>query len=291
MYLKRAVWAVLGLVSALSLPSGAWADCPKDPQRIVSLGGTITEIIYRLGEEGRIVAVDSTSSYPAASASLPKVGYFRQVAAEGVLSLNPDLVLADADAGPTDVLEQIEQAGICVLRAPDGGTIESILDRVRMVGKTLGVEEKATGVAEEIEAALSETATKIAAADGEPKILFLISIDAGTPMAAGTETEADDIIRLAGGVNAVNAFSGYKPLSPEVAAASQADYILVMDHTAQQAGGADRILSLPPLAVTPAGANGNLISMEGLLLLGFGPRTPEAVLKLASAIHPELSAE
>jgi len=273
-----------GLLSSVSLRAMA-AECSENPQRIVSLGGVVTEIVYALGEEKRLVAVDSTSSYPDAANALPKVGYFRQVASEGLLSLGPDLILADADAGPPNVFTQLEQAGVCVVRLPDGGSIDAIEARVKKVAEVLGVEEAGAAKAKEIAAAFEEAKDFVSTFDDRPKVLFLLSTRNGTPMAAGTETEAEDIIRLAGGVNAVSAFEGYKPLSPEIAVASAPDFVLMMDHVLEMSGGRDAVLALPTIQATPAGQRGNLIAMDGLLLLGFGPRTPEAVKMLAQHLH------
>lgn len=265
------------------------ASCPEDPQRIVSLGGIVTEIIYKIGAENRLVGVDSTSQFPMHARDIPNVGYYRQVSAEGILSLGPDLVLADADAGPPDTLKQLQQAGVCVAVAPDGGTVSSIQDRIRMISATLGLSDAGDAIAADVASAFAKIDDVLSARKTEPTILFLLSVDGGTPMVAGMHTEADDIIALAGAQNAVTGFEGYKPLSPEVAASSAPDYILMMDHVVRQAGGAERILSLPPLAATPAGRNGRLISMDGLLLLGFGPRTPDAVIEISGILYPDLS--
>ena len=71
-----------------------------DPARIISIGGAITEILYALGFEDRLAGVDATSLYPpAALRDKPNVGYMRQLSAEGVLGLNPSLVLAVQGSG------------------------------------------------------------------------------------------------------------------------------------------------------------------------------------------------
>jgi len=282
--------ALAGML-AVSAVSAANAQCPDNPQRIVSLGGVVTEIVYRIGAESRLIGVDSTSQYPTAAGDLPNVGYYRQVSAEGILSLGPDLVLADADAGPPDVLKQIESAGVCVISIPDGGTVSSIQERIRVISKTVGAAAAGRSLADDVAHLFAQIDQVLSARTSQPRILFLLSVDGGTPVAAGAQTEANDIISLSGAENAITGFEGYKPLSPEIAAAASPDYILMMEHVVRQAGGKARILALPHLAATPAGREGRLISIDGLLLLGFGPRTPDAVIEIARRIHPQLSFE
>ena len=122
-----------------------------------------------------------------------------------------------------------------------------------------------------------------------PSVLFLLSIGRGAPLAAGRETSAASIIELAGGRNAIDAFEGYKPLSPEAMVGAEPDFLLVTDRTLDLLGGEQELLSRPEIAATPAGREARLITMNGLLLLGFGPRTPEAIRSLAAGLHPELS--
>ncbi len=278
---------ILGTVSAalafvLTFPLLA-DTCDSKGERVIALGGTITEIVYALGEEKRLVGVDTTSSYPAAANTLPKLGYYRAVSAEGLLSLSPDLIIADADAGPDAILDQVSRAGVCIIRTPDGGTIKSVVARVHSIAKAL--DTSGDTLAGSIESAFSVVRSQVRAFNDRPRVMFVLSAANGTPVVAGNDTEADAIIALAGGINAGAAIDRYKPLTPEAAIAAKPDFILMMDHVVMQSGGADKILSIPQIAMTPAGKAGNLISMDGLLLLGFGPRTPEAIALLASKIH------
>ena len=263
-------------------------SCGKtDIRRVISLGGAITEIIYALGEDAKLVGVDTTSSYPAKTIDLPKLGYYRAVSAEGLLARSPDMIIADADAGPDKVLEQVERAGVCIVRTSDGGTLRSIVARVQEVAEALGV--SGDDLVGSLRSSFEEIRTKLQKIEKKPRVVFLLSASNGTPVVAGLDTEADAIIKLAGGVNASSAIKGYKPLTPEAAIAAAPDYILMMDHVVMQSGGADKIFAIPQIAMTPAGKEKRLISMDGLLLLGFGPRTPQAIEHLARKIHPEMT--
>lgn len=280
--------AAIALLLGLAAPAAS-ALAQDAPQRIVSLSGPITEIVYALGEQDRLVAVDSTSLYPAEAQSLSNVGYPRQLSAEPVLSQAPDLILAGEEAGPPATLEQLADAGVRVETVAGEEDVAGVQSKVRQVATILGREEAGARLVEEIAADMERTRALLAEVESRPRVLFLLSAEGGAPMAAGEETAAQAIIDLAGGVNAVEGFSGYKPLTPEAALALAPEVILVPQHSVASLGGLETLAARPEFAATPAAQNGRVISMDSLLLLGFGPRTPEAVRELAYALHPELS--
>lgn len=261
----------------------------EEAQRVVSVGGAVTEIVYALGAQDRLVAVDSTSTYPPAADALPDVGYMRQLSAEPILALDPDLLLLVADAGPRSTLDQLRATGLRIVTVPDQPSLPGVLAKVRAVAAALGLQPAGADLAARIEATHQRVAARLADLTTRPRVLFLLSIGRGAPLAAGQETSADQIIALAGGRNALSGFQGYKPLSPEAAMAARPDVILTTERTATQLGGLDSLRNRPELAVSPAAASGRLLALDGLLLLGFGPRTPEAIARLAATFHPELT--
>lgn len=289
---RRSRRSLLGLMAAAGTvasfaPGGILKPTSAAEPRVVSIGGAVTEIVYALGAEDRLAAVDSTSLYPAGAQDLPDVGYMRQLAAEPILALNPSLVLAVADAGPPPVFEQLRAAGVRIITVPDTPSPEGVIEKIQAVGRALNLEQRANALAKDIEDSFAKTRTQIAGLEAQPSVLFLLSIGRGAPLAAGRGTSAARMIDLAGGRNAANAFEGFKPLSPEAAVAAEPEVILVTRETLEQLGGKAKLLARPELATTPAGRNKRLAAMDGLLLLGFGPRTPEAVRKLARKLHPD----
>ncbi|MPZ09544.1 MAG: ABC transporter substrate-binding protein [Kiloniellaceae bacterium] len=258
--------------------------------RIVAVGGSVTEIVYALGEADRLLAVDSTSLYPAATGDLPNVGYMRQLSAEPILALGPDMVLAIADSGPPAALEQIEDAGVPVVTVPDDYTPEGVLDKIEVIAAALGVEEKGRALRAEVAAELDAVKAAFGDVSTRPRVLFLLTISQGrTTVAAGRRTSAEGIIHLAGGVNAIDGFESYKPLSPEAAVAAAPEVLLVTWRSLDLLGGLEGLLSIPEVALTPAAQNGRVVTMDGLLLLGFGPRTAEAADLLGRELHPEIA--
>ena len=257
--------------------------------RIVSIGGTVTEIAYALGAGDRIVAVDATSLYPQAATEKPNVGYMRQLAAEPILALEPSLVLAVEDAGPVVVLDQLREAGVAVVTVPDEPSYPGVIDKIARIAEALGAEREGKRLTARLKADFEALSVALDGMPDRPRVLFMLSIgQGGVPMAAGRDTSAEGIIRLAGGINAVEAFEGYKPLSPEAAVAAQPDVLLITTRSLGLLGGEAGLLGLPEVAVTPAGQASRILSLDGLLLLGFGPRTGEAVRWLAQQLHPNL---
>ncbi|WP_309799763.1 heme/hemin ABC transporter substrate-binding protein [Inquilinus ginsengisoli] len=271
-------------IAAAALLSAALPARAEPPQRVVVAGGDLTEIVYALHAEGRIVGVDTTSLYPPAARTLPQVGYLRQLSAEGVLSLGPDLVLTTASAGPPAVLEQIRSAGTALDILKEGFTADAVIAKIEGVEAALGLADQ--GLSQGVRADFAAVAEAVAKAPTQPRVLFVLSLTAGAPLGGGSGTAADGVIRLAGGTNAVGEVERYKQLSPEAVAAAAPDVVVIASHAVEANGGIDAIAKLPVFAETPAGKNGRVIQMDSLYLLGFGPRTPQAARDLAIAIHP-----
>jgi len=258
------------------------------PDRIVSVGGAVTEVIYALNEDQRLVGSDTTSSFPAAAGKLPKVGYQRNLSAEGILSLNPDLLLVTEDAGPPSVLTQIKSAGVKVLTVKSAKSVADVRQNILSIGSILGKTEQAQKMVTELDLILNQVSVKVSSQAKKPSILFLTSHGTSTPMVAGVATSANALISLAGGRNVADGFTGYKPLTPEAAVKFAPDVILITSRSLKMNGGKGGLLKIPGVALTPAGQAGNIVHMDGLLLLGFGPRTGYAALELHEKIQAPL---
>jgi len=284
---------VAGILSVgLLATAGAAGADNAGPQRIVSVGGAVTETVFALGAGDRVVAVDSTSLYPPEARHLPDLGYMRTLSAEALLSLSPDRILAVEGSGPPNVLDQIRAAGADLVMIPGDPSPEGVAEKVRAVGAALAIPAQGEELALRLEREFAALAQVMAGLEARPKVLFLLSISGGAPpQAAGGDTAADGIIALAGGRNAVRGYDGYRPLSPEAMVAVAPEVILVTSQGLEVLGGPDAVLARPEIAATPAGREGRLLAMDALLLLGFGPRTPEAARMLARELHPGLGSD
>ncbi|MGB3434040.1 heme/hemin ABC transporter substrate-binding protein, partial [Achromobacter sp.] len=120
------------------------------PARVVTLGGSVTEIVYQLGQGDKLVGDDLSSLYPEAATKLPRVGYYRAVPVEGVLSLKPDLVLASEQAGPPDALKRLADVGLRVVTVSDAPSVDSLKSRIRGIAGALGVAPAGERMVEEV---------------------------------------------------------------------------------------------------------------------------------------------
>ena len=257
-------------------------------QRIVALGGSLTEVVYALGAEGRLVGTDTTSVHPPAALQTAKVGYMRQLSAEGLLSLRPDAVLGTHEAGPAVVLEQVRSAGVQVELVQADHSWQEVQRKLQLVGRMTGRSAAAQALQARLDGEWAQTQQQVARAAQRPRALFILA-HSGSPMVAGTNTAADALIRFAGGVNVAASFEGYKPLTAE-AMASAAPQVLINTSQGMEAlGGAAAFWQRPELALTPAYRRRALVAMDANHLLGFGPRLPQAVQELHTRMQALLA--
>ncbi|KWT66186.1 Periplasmic hemin-binding protein [Hyphomicrobium sulfonivorans] len=299
-YLIRACASSLLLASGVALSAtstladqsildGSGRDVKvSDTSRILSVGGDVTEILYALRADDKIIAIDSTSQFPGdALQKKTDVGYLRALSAEGVLSTNPSVIIASSDAGPPPVIEVLKSSSVPYVVVPDDKTPEGVANKIRFIAKVVGLEAAGEALAKDVErdfALLAEQRAKIT----KPKrALFVLSVQSGKATIGGAGTGADAMIQLAGAVNAGASVPGYKPLTDESGVELAPDAILTMQHGGGGMPG-DRIKTVPSLAGSPAMKNGEIIEMNGLYLLGFGPRCARAARELMAALYPEL---
>lgn len=282
---------ILKPLLALAMLASAFAPAARaaEPERIVAIGGALTEIVYALGRQDAIVAVDATSLYPEqALKDKPSVGYFRNLAAEGILSLRPTRVLAVEGAGPPAALEAVASSGVPVVRIADTPSAEGVAAKIVATGEAVGAPAEARARAEKIAARFAELAREREKITTPKRVLFVIAVQNGRLLCGGKGTAADAVIHLAGGVNAVD-FDGYKPLTDEALVAAAPQAIVAMSRDGVIASNA--ILALPTVAQTPAGQNRRVVDMDGLFLIGFGPRAPDAARAVMAFLYPSLAPE
>ncbi|WBU52201.1 hemin ABC transporter substrate-binding protein [Paracoccus sp. SCSIO 75233] len=280
--------AAFGFSIGCLLAAPSPAEPHPDADRIVSIGGAVTEIVFALGEQERLVARDTTSLYPPEVMDLPDVGYIRQLSPEGVLSVEPDLILAEEGAGPPEIVSLLKESGVGYEVIPSGYNAAGLAGKVTAVAEAIGVPEKAGPVLDAIQTDLQELSDRVATQGEKRRVLFILSVQGGRIMASGQGTAADEIIRMAGAENAIQGFSGYKILSDEAVSEAAPDILLMMNRgeaTSEHDASDDVLFAMPALATTPAAETGAVIRMDGDYLLGFGPRTGKAALELHDTIY------
>ena len=275
---------IAGLAIALLMGMPAQAQ-----ERIVSLGGDVTEILYALGAGDKIVATDSTSVWPPEALETQKVGYVRNLSAEGVLSIEPDLIIISGAAGPETAVELIAQSGVTIVQMEKAYTIEGIIEKTRRVAAAVDKAEAGDELVATLESEWANASTTIETLPADLSVLFFSSGRDGSPRAAGTETAAHGIIELLNGQNLFEDQTGYKSISLEAAIVADPDIILVMSHNATELGGLDAVGGHPSLALTSAAQRGDVFAVESAQAMSFGLRTPNSVGRLAEQIAVALA--
>jgi iron complex transport system substrate-binding protein len=276
------------LLAAALGAAASGARAQPASRRIVSVGGALTETLFALDAQAELVGVDTTSFYPEAARALPNVGYARALSAEGVLSLRPTLLLATEEAGPPAVLRQLQAARVPLQVLDSDHRFEGMVERCSRVAVLVGRDAAGRVLAERLRSDWQAAQLRVAALrqGPPPRVLFVLSHGMGQVRVAGDDTGAAAVIHYAGARNALaGGFSGYKPLTPEAVIAAAPDVILSTEQGLAAAAGIDGLLRLPGLAQTPAGQARRVLAFDALLLLGFGPRLPQAVVALAEALQ------
>ena len=112
-------------------------------ERVISAGGSISEWLVAIGGQAQLVGVDTTSLHPATLQTLPSIGYQRQLAAEGVLTLQPQILFGSAEMGPPPVLEQLSAAGVHIEKLSVDADLAAVSQTVRRMGELLGHQQQA----------------------------------------------------------------------------------------------------------------------------------------------------
>ena len=267
--------------SGICLVGFGWIIHANAQERIISIGGDITEIIYALNAGQNLVGRDSTSSIPSQVKVLPDIGYMRQLNTEGILALKPTRIIATQVAQPAIVLEQLKSAGVKIDQVPLQYSVESVMEKILTIGKLLDSEQQAV--------ALSEKFTnEMQAVDNSPKdvkILFILTRSGMNQMVAGKDTVADTAIQLVGAKNAMGNVSRFVPISQEGVIAANPDLVVVTQLGVESMGNLEKVWALPGLAHTNAGKNKRVVVVDDIAFLAFGLKIPQELQKIRHAVE------
>jgi len=248
-------------------------EVQRQAMKIVSTDGSLTEIIYNLGYGNEIVAADVTSTFPEQAQEKATLEHASQMTAEGIISMEPTHVIGFETSIKPDLVEQLKAAGITVTLLKRDYTVEGSKQTVKSVAEWLGNTEKGNELISKIE----KDVQKLEKTESKPKVLFIYARGTGMMMVAGENTPMESFIELAGGQNAVSGFEQYKPLTPEAVIEANPDLILMFDSGVESLNGPEAIFDIPGVKLTNAGKNRAYLTIDGLLMSGFGPRVGEAL--------------
>jgi iron complex transport system substrate-binding protein len=252
--------------------------------RIVSLDGTVTEILSLIGQEENIVGVDITSSYPKSVDSITKLGHVRSLSIEGILELNPTIIVGKNDNSQRSLseyqVEQLKATGIETKIYRQDYSKEGTKNIIKEITNDFGYSSEKL---ESVFTNIDEKFNQVTYREVRPKVLFIYA-RTGMMMVSGINTTVHSMIELAGGENAVNEFEGFKALTTESLIKANPDVILMFVKGVESMNGIIGVLDSPGVKLTNAGKFGNIITMDGLYLTGFGPRLGDAVLELSQKL-------
>ncbi|MFY0728503.1 heme/hemin ABC transporter substrate-binding protein [Pseudomonas sp. NFX15] len=278
------------VVFCIGLITSACASADELPQRWVSAGGALSEWVCALGGESKLVGVDTTSQHPTSLKSLPSIGYQRQLSAEGILSLRPQILVGTEEMGPPPVLAQIRNAGVQVELFSAQPDLPTLQGNLQHLGKLLGAESRATQMITTYQQQLEAQKIRVTKAQlkqKSPGVLLLLGHAGGKPLIAGKDTAADWMLQQAGGHNLAT-HSGYKPFSNESLVSLDPDVLVFADRAlAGDAARAALFKENPILSSTRAARDGRVIELDPTLLVGgLGPRLPQSLKRLSDGFFP-----
>lgn len=297
--MRLALSAIISLVVLCPVTVPTFADTQDkaaatskyDLSRIVSIGGDVTEILYELGFEDQIAAIDTTSQYPErAIKSKPNVGYMRALSSEGVLSMKPTVIIASKSSGPPEVIAALRSTSIPFVEISNEASAEAVLTKIDQVAMVTGVVEKGNSLREKVEAALAKAKTKAAAAHHKPRVLFVLLAQNGRALVGGQDTVAHALFALAGLENVASGINGFRPVNNESALAMDPDVVITMRRSRSNTGEqAKAVTKIEGLRQTSAIRNNNVIEIDGSYMLGFGPRVAQAAGELSQQVRRVLA--
>jgi iron complex transport system substrate-binding protein len=256
-----------------------------EPRRIVSLAPAMTEVMFALGLDKRIVGVTEYCDYPPAARVKPKIGGIVNPSVERILAQQPDLVIG-MRLNPKPVLRSLARAGVPTFAA-EPRSIEDVLATISTVGALTGAAGAARNLTREMRARLQAVQKML---QGRPRPTVALLYSDNPLWIAGAATFPDHVIRLAGGRNAAADIKGYKQYNVETLLARNPDVIFLTS----MKGGNDaahvrEFARRPSMRALSAVKRNRVYVIDADLVDRAGPRIVDGVAEMAAKLHPEMS--
>ncbi|GHG71451.1 hypothetical protein GCM10010919_22730 [Alishewanella longhuensis] len=244
-------------------------------EQLASAGGTLTDIIFALGADDKLVAVDTSSTSPAAAASKASIGYYRSLSAEAVIATGANSLWALEGSGPEATLTQLANTGIKVQRFSKPRDLAEFYQFITRLGQQLDKSAAADALVSQIKQSLPELPASATPASA----LFILQASSRGIIVAGNGT-VPALLFSHSAIQNLASHSGFKPISAEFLMLNQPDLLVVPDHVAQSAGGLSAFCQLPELRMLQAAKECRVLVMDSLLSMGMTSRIGEAVQQL-----------
>ena len=260
-----------------------YCSIAKDDSRVVIAGGSITEIFYLLDLQDHIVALDITSNFPEDAKKYPSIGYVRMLSAEGLLSMNPSIILGENDMGPPTVIGQVKQTDVELQIIPEEKSVLGILEKIRCVAGIMDVSSYAEELIDEKyrEVLFQIKENKKIVSEKKISAMVIYSMQGTSPIVSGSGESGDAFLQLIGAQNAFASFEGWKPASAESIIANNPDYIIVTNRLLKRFSNLEELRNHPSLSQTKAAKKNQIIAKDGMAMMGFGPRTISCALEVS----------
>ena len=253
--------------------------------RIISIGGCVTETVFTLNQGERVIAVDISSTIPSKVKTLPQVGYIRAISSEGILSMMPDYILTTSDIGPPKVIEHLKKSGVKMEIFNSPHTLDEIIDLVYNVSIILGVRDQGEITIDKMKKEFELINKDIDNYTFNPKIVFFMNPSTGSYTAAGNTTRADYLIEFLGGENIFSdKFSKYKKVTKEEIVKFNPDIILVSSYSSNDEKSSSIFVESEEFKSVAAVLNNRVIDLDMGRFLSFGPSFTSNVLELIKTL-------
>jgi len=257
---------------------------PADPQRVVALAPSITEIIYALNCQDRLKGATRFSDYPEAAQSIPKVGSYVYLDLEKIVALNPDVCIAIKDGNPISVIDRLKTLDIPVFAVNPRG-LDTVMQAIGHIGKLMGAGKRANQIITDMEVRIAKVESKVSQAEKRPRVFFQIGI--APIVSAGSDTFIHELIVKAGGTNIAGKYTSYPRFSKEEVLELAPDILIITSMARKEVF--ERVKAeWKKWDQIPAVANNRVHLADSNLFDRPTPRLVDALEKLVELIHPEL---
>ena len=278
--IRRRLLTIATAISFLTVFFSGAAIANSD-QRIISTDAGVTDIIMALKSNEQLVGIDVTSQQPG-NTEVARVGYHRTLSAEGLLSLNPTMVIGSEHMGPPETLTAIKNANITLLQLPSAHDVETLKNNILTIGKALNKSQQAENLLQIINTRTQQIQQQLL---HKKSIAFLLQMNSRGLKLAGLNTVGNDVIQLLGGDN-LGTHKGYQAISAEALLELQPDIIIIASEDSSNSS-ADSLLKNNPLLIhTPAGKNHQIVSINGrFLVAGISIKSLKALATISQTLQ------
>lgn len=283
-----AILFVLLLAASVFAQSVTEVSSNEDDLRIVSLAPNVTEIIYALGSGDQLVGRTDYCNYPEEALAITSIGTLWEPNLEAILSLDADIAIASSIVDPS-FIERLKAAGIEAYQFYEEESIDGTHALIEKVAACIGKEAEAAEIVKSMKDRIAAVQAKVSTipADQKKSCVYMIGYGEWGDYAATGETYLNDVIEVAGGINAAAAGSFWS-ITKELLIAEDPNVILLGAYSYSDPNDVKHFTELAPYSELTASKTGNVLTINGDAAERQGVRTADCVEEIAKALYPEL---